>query len=109
MNISILKSIKKVTRKLNQKLNIRNERLETAIDDLDNKMKTNKETLFDKEYVKIKKDTFDSMNKVISESKKVMEIQPALKKVYNEVDTYTKVINIFKKKMIILKKKLIFA
>ena len=29
------------------------------------------------------------MNKVISESKKIMEIQPALKKVYNEVDTYT--------------------
>lgn len=51
--------------------------------------KFNKETLFDKEYVKIKKDTFDSMNKVISESKKIMEIQPALKKVYNEVDTYT--------------------
>ena len=84
-----IKEYKKITRKLNQKLDIRNERLETAIGDLDNKMKTNKETLFDKEYVKIKKDTFDSMNKVISESKKIMEIQPALKKVYNEVDTYT--------------------
>lgn len=84
-----IKEYKKITRKLNQKLDIRNERLETAIGDLYNKMKTNKETLFDKEYVKIKKDTFVSMNKVISESKKIMEIQPALKKVYNEVDTYT--------------------
>ncbi len=84
-----IKEYKKITRKLNQKLDVRNEKLESAISDLDKKMKTNKETLFDKEYVKIKKDTFDSMNKVILESKKIMEIQPALKKVYNEVDTYT--------------------
>ena len=85
-----IKEYKKITRKLNQKLNIRNEKLENAISDLDNKMKTNKETLFDKDYVKIKKDTFDSMNKVIFESKKIMEIQPILKKVYSEVDSYTK-------------------
>ena len=84
-----IKEYKKITRKLNQKLDVRNEKLESAISDLDNKMKTNKETLFDKDYVKIKKDTFDSMNKVIFESKKIMGIQPALKKVYNEVDTYT--------------------
>ena len=84
-----IKEYKKITRKLNQKLDVRNEKLENAISDLDNKMKTNKETLFDKDYVKIKKDTFDSMNKVILESKKIMKIQPALKKVYNEVDTYT--------------------
>ena len=84
-----IKEYKKITRKLNQKLDVRNEKLESAISDLDKKMKTNKEALFDKEYVKIKKDTFDSMNKVIFESKKIMEIQPALKKVYNEVDTYT--------------------
>lgn len=84
-----IKEYKKITRKLNQKLNIRNEKLENAISELDNKMKTNKETLFDKDYVKIKKDTFDSMNKVIFESKKIMEIQPVLKKVYSEVDSYT--------------------
>ena len=66
-----IKEYKKITRKLNQKLDVRNEKLESAISDLDNKMKTNKETLFDKDYVKIKKDTFDSMNKVIFESKKL--------------------------------------
>ena len=53
-------------------------------------MKTNKEMVFDKEYVKVKKDTFDSMNKVIKETKKVAELQPKIKKVYDEVDTYTK-------------------
>lgn len=58
--------------------------------ELETKMTSNKETIFDKEYVKIKKDTFDSMNKVIEETKKIMEIQPKIQKVYNEVDTYAK-------------------
>lgn len=53
-------------------------------------MKTNKNVLFDKEYVKIKKDTFKSMNKVINDATKVMDLQPKLEKVYNEVDSYTK-------------------
>lgn len=58
--------------------------------DLENKMETNKETIFDKEFVKIKKDTFESMNKVINETKKVIELQPKIQKVYNEVDEYAK-------------------
>lgn len=49
-----------------------------------------KEAIFDKEYVKVKKDTFDSMNKVIEQTKKVMEMQPKNQKVYNEVDEYAK-------------------
>jgi len=53
-------------------------------------MQTNKNVLFDKEYVKIKKDTFESMNKVIDDATKVMDLQPKLEKVYNEVDSYTK-------------------
>ena len=35
-----------------------------------------------------KKDTFNSMNKVIEQTKKVMEMQPKIQKVYNEVDEY---------------------
>lgn len=30
------------------------------------------------------------MNKVINETKKVIELQSKIKKMYNEVDTYTK-------------------
>ena len=37
-----------------------------------------------------KKDTFNSMNKVIEQTKKVMEMQPKIQKVYNEVDEYAK-------------------
>lgn len=42
--------------------------------------------LLNKEYVKIKKDTFDSMNNVIKESKKVMDMQPKLNYSYKEID-----------------------
>lgn len=53
-------------------------------------MNTNKNVLFDKEYVKIKKETFDSMNKVVNNSTKVMNLQPKLEKIYNEVDNYSR-------------------
>lgn len=84
-----IKEYKNITRKLNHTLNVRNERLNNAMEELETKMSTNKGTLFDKEYIKIKKDTFDSMNHVIKESKKMMEVQPKLQQVYQEVDSYT--------------------
>ena len=85
-----IKQYKKITRKLNIELTSKNEKLNKSMEELETKMSSNKETIFDKEYVKIKKDTFDSMNKVIEQTKKVMEIQPKIQKVYNEVDTYAK-------------------
>lgn len=84
-----IKEYKNITRKLNHTLNVRNERLNNAMEELETKMNTNKATLFDKEYIKIKRDTIDSMNRVIMESKKMMEIQPKLQQVYQEVDSYT--------------------
>ena len=53
-------------------------------------MKTTKNTLIDKEYVKVKKDTFNIMQNVIKENKKAIEFQPKLESLFNEVDTYTK-------------------
>lgn len=85
-----IKQYKKITRKLNVELTSKNEKLNNSMKELEEKMESNKDTLFDKEYVKVKKDTFDSMNKVIDQTKKVMEIQPKIQKVYNEVDTYAK-------------------
>lgn len=84
-----IKEYKKITKKLNQTLTVRNDKLNQVMDDLESKMKTNKETVFDKEYVKIKKETFDSMNHVIQETKKVMEMQPKLEQLFDEVETYT--------------------
>ena len=84
-----IKEYKKLTKKLNQELNVRNDRIDKAMADFEEKMKTTKQTLIiDKDFVKVKKDTFDSMNNVISESKKVMELQPKLQTIFNEVDGY---------------------
>ena len=85
-----VKELKKITRKLNIDLNNKTQKLNDSVKDLQDKMQTNKNVLFDKEYVKIKKDTFESMNKVIDDATKVMDLQPKLEKVYNEVDSYTK-------------------
>lgn len=85
-----IKQYKKITRKLNVELTSKNEKLNKSMEELESKMSSNKETIFDKDYVKVKKDTFDSMNKVIEQTKKVMEIQPKIQKVYNEVDEYAR-------------------
>ena len=89
VNINI-KELKKITRKLNIDLNNKTQRLSESVKDLQDKMKSNKNVLFDKEYVKIKKDTFDTMNKVIDDATNVMNLQPKLEKAYKEVDSYTK-------------------
>ncbi len=83
-------TLKKITRKLNLDLNNKTQRLSDSAKDLQDKMQSNKNVLFDKEYVKIKKDTFDSMNKVIDDATNVMNLQPKLEKVYKEVDSYTR-------------------
>ena len=88
-NINI-KELKKITKKLNLDLNNKTQRLSNSVKDLQEKMKSNKNVLFDKEYVKIKKDTFDTMNKVIDDATNVMNLQPKLEKAYKEVDSYTR-------------------
>jgi len=89
VNINI-RELKKITRKLNVDLNNKTQRLSESVKDLQDKMKSNKNVLFDKEYAKIKKDTFDTMNKVIDDATNVMNLQPKLENVYKEVDSYTK-------------------
>ena len=84
------KELKKTTHYYENKTQIINKNLDKAINDLNEKMKTTKNTIFDKEYVKVKKETFDSMNKVIKETKKVVEFQPKIEQLFNEVNTFTK-------------------
>ena len=86
-NINI-KQYKQMTKKINHSLNVRNEKFDSAISEFEENMKSNKNAIFDKEYVKVKRETFDSMNKVINESKKVREIQPKLQTIFNEVEKY---------------------
>ena len=84
-----IKEYKKITKKVNHELNVRNDRLDKVMNDFEEKMKTTKHTLIvDKDFVKVRKDTFESMNNVIEETKKIKELQPKLEHVFNEVDSY---------------------
>ena len=84
------KELKKTTHYYENKTQIINKNLDEAMNDFNEKMKTTKNTIFDKEYVKVKKETFDSMNKVIKETKKVVEFQPKIEQLFIEVNTFTK-------------------
>lgn len=83
-----IKDYKKINRKLEQNLNTRNDRLDKVMNEFESQMKTTKTIPFDKKHIVVEKDTFDTMNKVIKESKKVMELQPKINEIFNEVDSY---------------------
>ena len=83
-----IKDYKKINRKLEENLNVRNNMLDKAISDFDEKMKTTKNIPFNKNQVIVNKDTFDTMNKIVKESKKVIDLQPKIKKVFNEINSY---------------------
>ena len=85
-----VKEFKKATRYYEDKVTIINKDLDNAVNDFEEKMKTTKNTLIDKEYIKVKKDTFDSMKNVIKETKRVVEFQPKMEKLFHEVNTFTK-------------------
>ena len=83
-----IKEYKKINRELEQKINVRSDRLTKEFEKLDKRMESSKSIPFDKKHVVIDKDTFDTMNKVINESKKIKELEPKIKQVFNEVNNY---------------------
>lgn len=84
------KELKKTTHYYENKIQIINKNLDKAINDLNEKMKTTKNTIFDKEYIKVKRETFNSMDNVINETKKIVEFQPKIEQLFSEVNTFTK-------------------
>ena len=84
-----IKDYKKINRRLEQNLNTRNEKLDKAMNEFEEKFKDIKALPFNKNQVIVNKDMFDSMNKVVKESKKVIELQPKIDKVFNEISDYT--------------------
>ena len=85
-----VKEFKKTTRYYENKAEIINKRLDNAMSDFEERMKTTKNIPFDKKHVLVEKETFDSMNNVIKETKKVAEFQPKMEQLFNEVDNFTK-------------------
>lgn len=84
------KELKKTTRYYENEVNVINTRIDSAMNEFEEKMKTTKNIPFNKTHVLVEKDTFESMNKVIKESKRAIEFQPKLQQLFNEVDTYTR-------------------
>ena len=84
------KELKKTTRYYENKVKVINTRIDVAMNEFEEKMKTTKNIPFNKTHVLVEKDTFESMNKVIKESKRAIEFQPKLQQLFEEVDTYTK-------------------
>ena len=55
---------------------------------LEEQMKTSKTIPFDKKHIVVEKDTFDTMNMVIIETKKVKELQSKIEQVFNDINSY---------------------
>lgn len=85
-----VREFKKTTRYYENKVEIINKNLDNAMNELDEKMKTTKNIPFDKKHILVEKETFDSMNKVINETKKAIEFQPKIDELFNQVQTFTK-------------------
>lgn len=92
-----LKVFKKITKKLERDLNVRHDRLDNAIEKFNNNMKDSKSVLFDKEYVKVKKETFDSLNSIVDETNSLMKVQEKVEQVFYEIDSQVKTYNTLKK------------
>ena len=85
-----VKEFKKTTRYYEQKVNNLNCRLDNAINNFEDKMQTTKNIPFDKKHIILEKETFDSMNNIIKETKNIMNFQPKMEQLFNEVNTFTK-------------------
>ena len=85
-----VRDFKKTTRYYEQKVEVLNSKIDEAMKEFNEKQKTTKNIPFSKTHVLVEKETFDSMNKVIKETKKAIEIEPKIKNLFNEVDSFTK-------------------
>ena len=85
-----VKELKKTTRYYEQKVKVVNTKIDEAMREFNEKQKTTKNIPFNKTHVLVEKETFDSMNKVIKETKKVVDLEPKINELFNEVDSFTK-------------------
>ncbi len=85
-----VREFKKTTRYYENKVGTINKKLDNAMNELEEKMKTTKNIPFDKKHLLVERETFDSMNKVIKETKQAIEFQPKIQELFNEVNTFTK-------------------
>lgn len=99
-----MKEFKRITRKLEKDMNVKHERLDNAILEFNTNMKDSKNVLFDKDYVKVKKETFDSMSRVLEETNSLIKVQEKVEHIFKEVDSHVKSYNSLKKENDLLNK-----
>ena len=85
-----VKELKKTTRYYEQKVKVVNTKIDEAMKKFNEKQKTIKNIPFNKTHVLVEKETFDSMNKVIEETKRAIDLDPKINDLFNEVDSFTK-------------------
>ena len=87
-NLSV-KEYKKITSNLEKELSKKESNLNESITNLEEHLKTNRPVMFDKDSVKVKKDTLDCMNKVIKDAKKIDEMKPKLDSTFKSMKNFS--------------------
>jgi len=85
-----VKEFKKITNYNLKQLEAKDKSLTEAVNKLEDDMKSNKEIIFDKNHVKVSKETFEDIKNVIHESKKVIDMQPNLEMAFDKMTMYNK-------------------
>jgi len=78
-----VKEFKKTTRFYEKRVDSINKNIDNAMKDFNEKMKTTKNIPFNNKHILVEKETFDSMNKVIEETKKAIEFQLKVESLFN--------------------------
>lgn len=84
-----IKEFKKITKKLDNRLEKQNYLMTRDFEELEDKLKTSKPTISGKE-VKIDKDTYDTLNHFMNTSKQVIKEMPNNQALFKELTDYTK-------------------
>lgn len=89
-NINVkIREYKKLTKKIGYEMNKQNIALQKSVDKLEEDMKSSKETIVG-DYIKIKKETYDSMKAVVKETKSSLEKVPQMEYLVTEMSNHIK-------------------
>ena len=105
-NLSV-KEYKKITSNLEKELTKKESNLEKSINELEEQLKTNKHVMFDKDSVKVKKETLDCMNQVIKAAKKIEEMQPKLESTFKSMKNFSDTLSETSRKNISLNREVV--
>jgi hypothetical protein len=100
-----MREYKKLTKKLGYEMNKQNILLQKSVDKLEEDMKSSKETIVG-DYIKIKKETYNSMKEVVKEIKNSLEKVPQMEYLITEMSNHIKTYDDLDKKNFGMKKEI---